>query len=581
MTRLAVLLASAAFALPHAARAQDDLVWVQLEAQRTLAGAQAAARGYAGEFSDVSGHALGGGWYGISIGPYPRDDAEQVLRRLRNAGLIPRDAFLNDGGNYRRQFWPVGAEGTARPASPPDGPGTAATAGPVQAAAEPDGGAPEETLSEARASEARLSRAERERLQVALRWAGFYDGPIDAAFGRGTRSAMAGWQQDRGADPTGVLTSRQRAALLDAYDAVLDGMDLAVVRDDRAGIAVEMPTGVVAFDRYDAPFAKYEATGEVPARVLLISQPGDEDRFLGFYEILQTLEIVPRDGPRSRDGRSFEIEGADDTRHTYATATLENGRIKGFVLVWPADDEERRSRVLQRMTASFTRLPGVLDPAEAPPERQAVDLLAGLQVRQPELSRSGFYIDGEGLVLTTSEIGDGCEEITIDGAHGAEVALADPARGFAVLRPEAPLSPLRVAQFRTDTPRLQAQVAVAGYPYGGLFAAPALTFGTLADLRGLDGEEELKRLALPAEPGDAGGPLLDAGGAVLGMVLPADDGGSRVLPPDVAFATDATAIVASLEAAGLPVETTLGGPPIAAETLTLRASEMTVLIDCW
>ena len=70
---------------------------------------------------------------------------------------------------------------------------------------------PEETPNEARQNEARLTAEERRQLQIALEWAGHYQGAIDAAIGPGTRSAMADWQRSNGHEPTGVMTTRQRA----------------------------------------------------------------------------------------------------------------------------------------------------------------------------------------------------------------------------------------------------------------------------------------------------------------------------------------------------------------------------------
>jgi peptidoglycan hydrolase-like protein with peptidoglycan-binding domain len=79
----------------------------------------------------------------------------------------------------------------------------------------------DETLAEARASEAALDRGEREMLQIALKWAGFYNSSIDGAFGRGTRASMSAWQDANGYTNTGVLTTLQRADLLAQYNAVL------------------------------------------------------------------------------------------------------------------------------------------------------------------------------------------------------------------------------------------------------------------------------------------------------------------------------------------------------------------------
>lgn len=167
----------------------------------------------------------------------------------------------------------------------------------------------DETVREARASEALLTREERAALQEALKWAGFYGGAIDAAFGRGTRGSMARWQEANNFEATGVLTTRQRAELFRQYNEVLEGLDLRVVRDTGAGISMKLPTGVVEFSRYEPPFAHYDATGDIDAKVLLISQAGDRATLAGLYDIMQTLEIVPQDGPRNLEGDSFTLIG--------------------------------------------------------------------------------------------------------------------------------------------------------------------------------------------------------------------------------------------------------------------------------
>jgi peptidoglycan hydrolase-like protein with peptidoglycan-binding domain len=591
MTRL-ILVTFLGIGTAGMAVAQDDRAWVQIEALPTLGDAQDRVRVWSGEFEDVAGYYLESGWYGIVLGPYAEDDARRLLNRLLATGAIPDDSFLALGGNFEQQFWPIGT-GAALDVNPlPESDPTAAVAEVPLASTEAEplpepepepAPEPDETLAEARDSEAALTGAEKEFLQTALAWAGFYDGAIDGLYGAGTRAAMEAWQAANGYDATGVLTTRQRAALIGAYNAVLEGLDLQLVRDDATGIEMQIPTGVVSFTGYEPPFARFDATGTVAgAQVLLISQPGDQNRLFGLYEILQTLAIIPENGPRERSDDSFTIEGTDGRIISRTEVRLEGTEIKGFTLVWPTGDEERRTRLLETMQASFTRLPGTLDPAIArPTEDQAVDLISGLEVRQPRLSRSGFFIDDQGTVLTTVEAVEGCDYITLDSVHRAGVALLDDALGLAVLRPETALSPLGVVAFQSGVPRLQAEIAVSGYPYGGVLARPALTFGRLADIRGLNGEEAVKRLDLVTQEGDAGGPVFDNTGAVLGMLLPPDTSGAQVLPPEVRFVVDTDAIIAALATVGITVATTDTMAFMPPETLTRAAAEVTVLVSCW
>lgn len=559
--------------------AQDNTVWVQIEAQPTLSQALDRARAYAGQLQDVNGFVMPGGWYAVALGPYLRDDAEQVLRVYRAEGSIPRDSFIAYSSNFESQFWPVGTAGVTTPAAPP-ATETAPKPEP-QPVAEPEIRQPDETIREARASEAALTRDEKKDLQRLLQWAGFYNSSIDGSYGRGTRASMSAWQEANGYEPTGVMTTGQRAELLAQYNAILNGLDLQTTADSRMGIEMKLPLGAVKFDKYEAPFAHFTATGSVPqARVLLISQTGDRNTLYGLYDIMQTLEIVPLDGPRKLDGDSFKLvgEGAQVVSHTQAT--LKDGQIKGFTLIWPTGDEERRTRLLGEMQSSFARIDGVLDPAAGSNLEQRVDLVAGLDIRQPKLSRSGFFVDSKGTVVTTADAVQSCSRITLDADTEATVLASDAALGLAVLRPSQPLAPVTVASFQTAVPRLQSEIAVSGFSYGAVLDAPTLTFGTLADLRGLQGEETLDRLALTALPGDAGGPVFDTGGKVLGMLLPRVSGNQK-LPGDVNFSLDGSEIRKLMAANGVTASETDQITAMAPEDMIGVASGMTVLVSCW
>ena len=450
----------------------------------------------------------------------------------------------------------------------------------AEAAPLPEPEPADETPTEARRSEQLLTRDERMDLQVMLKWAGFYDAAIDGAFGRGTRNSMAAWQEANAFDVTGILTTLQRETLKNQYNAVLDGLGLERVLDAQAGIEMMIPTGVVAFDRYEPPFAHYDATGDIPAKVLLISQRGDQDTLYGLYDIMQTLEIVPLEGPRERRNNDFVLIGENGTMVSETRATLQDGKIKGFTLIWPAGDEERRRRLIGEMDKSFIRLEAALDPAAGDASEQAVDLVAGLDVRKPRIARSGFYVDSAGLVMTTSEAVQSCTRLTIDDEYDADVVADDAATGIAVLRPQEPLAPLSIARFSTGAPRLQSEVAVAGYSYDGVLSAPSMTFGKLADVRGLQGETGVYRLAMTTLPGDAGGPVFDAMGSVMGMLLP-KPGGSRALPDEVVFAADTTVIRQVLASAGVSIKAAAETGPSEPEDITQTAVGMTVLVSCW
>lgn len=587
---LVLSLNALAFALTVPAQAQQnpqETVWIQIAARPSLATAQKEAQEFATRIPDVAGFSLGGGWYGIVIGPYSRQDAERVLQVYRSERQIPRDSFIAFPTNLRDQFYPLGGGAqAATPVAPtvptpeqaPEAPEPAVIA--QQEPVQIETTLPDETPAEARRSERSLSRDERKELQIALKAAGFYNSAIDGAFGRGTRGSMSDWQISKGLEPTGVLTTAQRKLLLDEYNAPLISVGMQMINNTKAGIAVQIPSKEVAFSRYEPPFVHYDSTGDLGVRVLLISQRGDKSTLYGLYDIMQTLEIVPLEGPRERKATSFTLEGRNAQFTSFTQASLQNGEIKGFTLIWPAGDEARRSRVLAAMQESFERHDGVLDDAAGADIQQNIDLVSGLEIRKPRMSRSGFFVSTSGVVVTTSDVVDSCTRITLDHGYQAELVANNIDDGLAILRPAQNLAPMAVAGFSAQNPRLQSDIAVSGFSYEGVLGAPSLTWGKLADVKSLDGNTGVARLALTAQPGDAGGPVVDATGAVLGMLLPQQIKGKQ-LPEGVSFAINAEAIRSAMVAAGVSVQNQTDGTPLANQALVHRATGMTVLVSCW
>lgn len=562
--------------------------WVQIEAHATLRTAEDFAARYEAEIGGVAGFRLSGGWYALAVGPFDTpEQAESTRQQLLARRVIRSDAYVTDAGIYGQQFWPAG--GMAQIAPVTVSPDPQAEPEPVQepvaeAAPEPViEEIPEETVAEARANESRLTRDERAEIQIALQWFGHYTQAIDAAFGPGTRNAIGEWQAAQGFDATGFLTTRQRNALLRGYDAALARFDFDPWRDDRAGIEVTLPRGLVAFDRFESPFVHFGAVDDSGMRLLLISQEGSQSTLFGLYDIMQTLEVIPLEGERERRNNSFMITGQSATARAHVSAQLQGGAIKGYALLWEPRADEDAGRVLETLDASFRAIAGVLE-GDAGASASSVsrrDLLAGLEVRRPVRSRSGFFVDAVGTVVTTAEAVDGCGRVTIDEAYTADLRLVDTANGIAVLAPRDPLVPLAFAQFAAHEPRVNSDIRVSGFSYQDTLIRPILTFGRLSDMQGLNGEAALRRLSIRVQAGDSGGPVFDGNGAVMGMLLPRVEQDDRVLPDDVNFAVDSGTIMAALDEAGRRGTLSRENSSMPAEILTRVSADLTVLVSCW
>lgn len=580
---LAVSVSVVAMLVGDMAAAQEQR-WVQIEAHRTLEEALTRAEVVEDRIGNISGFRLPSDWYALSVGPFETEgDAFAVRRQLRAAGLIPADAFISNGSDYIAQIFPAGSSGAAaQPVVEPE----QVVEMPVAEAlvtAEPElEPEPEETLREAQISEQALDRDARAEIQTALQWFGYYTLAIDAAFGPGTRRSMLAWQEDQGVDATGVLTTRQRATLLEAYRSELAALGMRTVTDDLAGIRIDLPMAMVAFDRHEAPFARFIERDGSGVQVLLISQPGTQVTLFGLYEIMQTLEIVPLEGRRERQQNSFVLTGQNDELRSHTVAQFRNGEVKGFTLVWTPDRDAQMERVLPMMEASFTPIAGVLpESAGQASTVQRGALLAGLAVRRPEFSRSGFFVDATGTVLTTASAVAGCGRVTIDEAYDARVVALDEAMGLAVLQPETPLVPMAFAQFQEDLARLGAQVTIAGFSFEDAMTRPVLTFGQIEDMRGLNGEEDRFRLSAEIRQGDLGGPVFGSNGAVIGLLAGQPQDADRILPEDVNYAVPADVIKAFLRSNNISSGTLREDVVVPPEVITRIGGDLTVLVSCW
>ncbi len=588
MFRMICVLLTLTFASTATAqRAPQGLFWVQVRAVPTATQALDVARQLDNQFENVVGFEIGGGWHALALGPYDRPTADRERLRLLNSQLVPSDSFVANGTSYRNQYWPpdltlpIPNIAYVPPASRiPATPARAATQAPQALEVVPVSPASDETLAQARASEALLSRDDKKLLQQALTWAGVYGSAIDGLYGRGTRSAMRLWQDQQGLEPTGVLTTAQRAALLAAYNSVFDGLGLEQTAHADAGISIEVPMNMVNAPTIDAPFIQYTAKDGSGISLILISQEGDRNRMRALYEVMQTLKILPEDGDRSVNNRGFQITGIDATRHSEAFVQLQGTMIKGAMLVWPAGDDDRRRRVRDRIFASFATTAGALPDAyfletgETPP-----DALAGLDIRKPIFTRTGTMLDNRGHILTAAAGLGECGRV--DLLDGTTLTPIDAIGSVALYRSRTAVAPVTAPVFQTAPPRLPQNIVVGGFSYGGLLGSPTITTGRIEDSKDLDGNTTISRLNVASLDGDIGAPVMDRGGAIMAILLPQPEGRGRTLPPDTQFAQQWQTIAPLLDRHGIRPQTTDVSADMHPEDLTAVVEDFTVTVRCW
>ena len=577
-------------ALVAGASAAQDMRWIQIEAQPSLLEAETRARIYAQEFPDTQAHSIGSGWYAITLGPLPEDEADLRMSQLRARAAIPRDSFLATGANYRQRIYPIGpapaavtaaqtfeAEVIQEEATQVSVVETAESAAPEQASPEQSITVPDETLSEARESEGLLSPDEKMDLQRYLQWAGYYNSTIDASFGRGTRRSMAAWQTDNGHEDTGVLTTAQREKLRAQYFAIFAGLGLETHRDLEAGISIDLPKEVVAFDAYAAPLAHFKSQdASSPAQIFLISAAGNRGDLAAIYGVLPTLSIVPMNIEKSLNKDRFVITGAGTSTRAFITASHKGGEIKGFGLIWPNQNEEQFDRLVAHMRKSFETFSGTLDPSLSvaihDPETEF-----GVAIRKPAFVKSAVFVSDQGHAMTDTSNLENCSALTIGGTYDAEI-IARSETGAGLLSPKSEFNPISYAKLGNAV-RKGDKTFLSSYPYGGRLGLASVTQATVMETTDLSGNTEKFRLDFLAEPGDLGGAVLDQSGNLTGILVSRDDTG-RILPNNVNFAAATDALASMMQSAGLRFRT---GKTNRLDDVALIASAQNILtpIECW
>jgi serine protease Do len=163
---------------------------------------------------------------------------------------------------------------------------------------------------------------------------------------------------------------------------------------------------------------------------------------------------------------------------------------------------------------------------------------------------SGIVVSADGLILTNEHVVTGATQLTVTLADGSEVSAtvvaADPAHDLAVIRAAA--TGLTPAMLADTTSLTVGQIAIAiGSPLGTF--TDTVTQGIVSGLdRSIDVSDQATRTAqhldgliqtdAAVNPGNSGGPLLDASGRVIGIITASASGAQGVgfaIPIDVAL----------------------------------------------
>jgi len=385
----------------------------------------------------------------------------------------------------------------------------------------------------------RLTGTETRVLQTALAAGGGYRGGLDGVWGVASAAALDDYARAEYGSPA-ALAVHAATLVLDLDDAIVArGWDFEYLADLDMSLALpradldppmaeeggtrwwsrEGGLTVLAMrqDTFDVE-AWHTAGIEVNAR------PGALSTLRGTARMVTAGVLADE---RSFYSRSERIDGgwstiyvaADDVERAafaFVTASIRPGPPPGLDLPaggWLARTVGLVETLLVDLARGAVPPPDGHSPGAAPVATAAI-----VPVPAPTRTGTGFYV-GPRTLVTAAHVISGCDLVT--RADGAPLALiaADPALDLAVLAAPDP-APVWLGLSLEAEARLGQRIQALGYPYYRLTGtALNATGGNISALAGIDDDRRFLALTAPVQPGNSGGPLIGAGGAVLGVVV--------------------------------------------------------------
>ncbi len=168
--------------------------------------------------------------------------------------------------------------------------------------------------------------------------------------------------------------------------------------------------------------------------------------------------------------------------------------------------------------------PLVADPASDVPRGKPRALAPGERdARERPTSTGTSFVAATGRLLTNNHVVQGCGRMVARNAAGqeqeAKVLATDRRRDLALLEIPPAFGPPLTFRAGPEVKRGES-VITYGFPLFGLLSAgPTLTTGDISALSGLRDNQTIYQISAPVQPGNSGGPLLDAQGNVIGVVV--------------------------------------------------------------
>lgn len=139
------------------------------------------------------------------------------------------------------------------------------------------------------------------------------------------------------------------------------------------------------------------------------------------------------------------------------------------------------------------------------------------QNTEPEIiaTGTGFYINNSNIV-SNYHVVEGCEYVTDINDNKLKIMVSDEVNDVSLLDGPKTNSYLPISE---DSPKLGEKIYVSGFPYNSDLKSFMFSSGNVSSLSGLGKNFSEFSHTAPSQPGNSGGPILNAYGSVIGVLV--------------------------------------------------------------
>ena len=215
-------------------------------------------------------------------------------------------------------------------------------------------------------------------------------------------------------------------------------------------------------------------------------------------------------------------------------------------------------------------------------------VLAVLPCAKAQVSTGTAFSVAPQLLVTNHHVISGCRAVSVitpEGRRAASVVSAEASIDLALLR----VFGMRGAVANLRTPRsvaLGETVSVFGFPLTGTLSSSGnFTGGLVSSLQGLRNAAGEIQITAPVQPGNSGGPVMDASGLVVGVVQSKLDAVRAAaltgdMPQNVNFAVALDVLSDFLEMNQVPFRSSPRGVNLDTAQVARMAQQFTYRVEC-